>query len=269
MKSSRALWYSIGIGSLLCTCLFAAGFVYAIDHVINPKPSNLVREELPPKVEDPLTDGQYRILALGDSLTKGTGDTSGEGYAGKVKQQLEDKLEAEVFYINYAVNGYRTDQLLDDVLHRNGTMLQVQEADLILFTIGGNDLFNLTTTDLEINPEAARANMPAALDNLERILARFIELNPQAKIIYTGLHNPFIDVEGVAEEASLFVHDWNYEVQKRLTAYPTVKLVPTYDLFTEDVSELLASDHYHPNETGYSRIAERIGQVLAVRGEQQ
>jgi lysophospholipase L1-like esterase len=39
-------------------------------------------------------------------------------------------------------------------------------------------------------------------------------------------------------------------------------LVPTYDLFELNANKYLYSDHFHPNQDGYERIAERIVQIM-------
>lgn len=265
MRTSRGLWALLGWLSLLCTVVLIAGFAYAMDTVLRPQASNMEQApSTPAQTESPRSDGPYRIVALGDSLTKGTGDQSGEGYVGHVKKFISERIDEEVYLYNSAVNGYRTDQLLHDLANRAGTMKLVQEADLILFSIGGNDIFSLSgeISEFEINAQTAMSLMPDALHNLEQVIARLTELNSHAKLVYLGLYNPFGDVEQVARETSAFVHQWNYEVQRLLLDYPNAALAPTFDLFQNNVKTYLASDHYHLNEAGYKLAAERIVQTL-------
>jgi len=263
MNASRMIWAGVGIVSLLCTALLATGFWHAVETVTTSPPSAASPEEKR-EVPAPPEDGVYRILALGDSLAKGTGDNSGEGFAGKVKRALDDLLDARVVLVNYGVNGYRAEQLLRDLELRDGTIAQVREAELILVSIGANDVFVLDNpTQADIDAGRAHTLKGAALERVRKIMERLHELNPRAKTVYIGLYNPFSDIEDVAEDAAQFVHEWNYSVQRMLAPYPNMALVPTYDLFQERVADWLAPDHYHPNEEGYRRIADRILQLTA------
>lgn len=263
MNASRTIWLGVGLVSLLCTALLASGFWHAVE-IVTASPPSAASPEKEGQLPAPPEEGVYRILALGDSLAKGTGDNSGEGFAGKVKQALDDLLDAQVVLVNFGVNGYRTDQLLRDIEGRDGTIAQVREAELILVSIGANDVFELSgPTQAEIDANRAHALKGTALERVKQIIERLYVLNPQAKTIYIGLYNPFSDIDDVAEDAAQFVHEWNYSVQRLLAPYPNMTLLPTYDLFQESVADWLAPDHFHPNEEGYRRIADRILQLTA------
>lgn len=140
MKRTRLLWPVAGIAALLATLLFVSGFVYAVREILSPNPD---RQEAAPQAErqpnDPLSQNKIQILALGDSLTRGVGDEAGEGYVGKVKRALEKDTGKPVFVWNYAVNGARTQQLLA-YLEAQSSADYVRQANIILLTIGGNDL---------------------------------------------------------------------------------------------------------------------------------
>jgi lysophospholipase L1-like esterase len=51
------------------------------------------------------------ITSLGDSLTKGTGDSTGEGYVARVIQALSKQMDKPIHLVNnLAINGLRADQ---------------------------------------------------------------------------------------------------------------------------------------------------------------
>lgn len=266
-RTSRTLWNVLGSLSFIITCVLAAGFIYAIWSVVQPSESNLAAiQEEEEQTAAPYEDGEFRLVALGDSLTKGTGDTSGLGYVGQVKQAADGQAGEPVFLVNYAVNGYTTAQLLKDLTSGQGDISVVSKADAVMFTIGGNDIFPLDeVAETGIDAEQARVNMPQALDNLAGILARLREINPHAPIYYVGLYNPFLDVTEVAEETTLFVQEWNRAVEGLLHEDTNALLIPTYDLFAYRGTSYLSSDHYHPNGEGYTRVAERVVQALDAR----
>lgn len=271
MNSSRLLWRTTGLVAVLSTLLFLFGFVYAVKSIWYPSAGEpAISREKPVEANPLLSADKIQIVALGDSLTKGQGDITGEGYVGKVKKRLESATGKDVYVWNYAVGGLRTSQLLDYIYNDNGEIPQsIQKANLVFVTIGGNDLFQFgfgsaaaTNSDsLEIDFDSVAQQMPDALERLERILNRIAELNPKARIIYVGLYHPFLDFDSDGQ-GSLLLHEWNHHATSLSTKLHNLTVVPTYDLFETYLTKYLANDHFHPNEVGYERMAERVMQVL-------
>lgn len=271
LKSSRFLWRSVGTLALLATLLFVSGFIYAVKDILYPQASDLSLAPVEPTPNNELAAGdKIQIVALGDSLTRGTGDQQGKGYVGRVKEQLEKEMKKPVYVLaNYSVNGYTTDQLLQDILKRSEVPASIAKADVVLLTIGGNDLFGFATANgrpfengqAELSPDEVRKRMPEAVARLSQILDKIAELNPRATIIYVGLYNPFRDIDSTGE-ASLVIDEWNREAFKIANKHPNMIVVPTHDLFEKNLLKYLYSDHFHPNQDGYQRIADRIMQVL-------
>ncbi len=255
-KPTRWLWNVIGTVAIGSSLLFVVGFGYAIKSVIYPTASGIINTPLP-SMGAP-DDGDYMILALGDSLTKGTGDQSSKGYIQHVTDAMKEMTEQPVRMVNFAINGYRTTQLLRDITGQTGIEAAIKQANLITFTIGGNDIFSIGD---EVDVEDSRGKLPETLDNINQIFFHLVELNPQALIYYIALYNPFIELDN-GEESSLFVQELNYEIFKLANAFPTIHVIPTYDLFQTNTMNYLSSDRYHPNQVGYERIAARIVQTL-------
>lgn len=266
MKSTRRLWKTVGTLSLLTTVLLIGGLVYAVNDIVNPKavPFGEAAERPAPQTETKDTIG---VVAVGDSLTVGTGDVSGKGYVQNVREKLAALTKKQVTVIgNYAVNGYRTDQLLNDLQNPNGIPYAIQKADIILLTIGGNDLFAIgrdvlnSNTD-ELSPEKVRERMPEPMKRLEQILVKLAELNPKATIVYVGVYNPFYDLPEM-RPASVHIQEWNNRAFDVANRYSNILVVPTFDLFQRQFAKYIYSDHFHPNQEGYVRVAERVLQAL-------
>ena len=261
--SSARIWRAIAFLSLIVFFTLATGFVYAVKTVVMPAHVETSKpEEIETEQTDIIKAPGVTIVTLGDFLTKGTGDVSGRGYAGMVREWLSEQLDEPVYFIPFAVNGYRTDQLLQAIREQQGLVAALKQADLILMTIGGNDLF---TFGEEVTVEKARQNMPATLNRLDAIFAELARINPRARILYLALYNPFIRLDP-SGEASLFVQQFNYEVFRLSVPYNTITVVPTFDLFEPDPAPFLASDRFHPNEAGYARIAQRVTSLLLPPG---
>ncbi|GIQ67623.1 hypothetical protein DUZ99_11160 [Xylanibacillus composti] len=257
MRTSRWLWPLLAFSSLAAVVLLTSGLIYGVRTILFPGESNLQRAVI--ERDDRLNDdGIWTILGLGDSLTKGTGDASSMGYAGQVRKAIDARDDREVSLINMAVNGYTTGQLLEQIRQQNGVILSIQQADAIVMTIGGNDLY---TPGEEVLPGQVLAAIPDALARMDEIFQILTELNPDARVLYVGLYHPLREIDPEGELSSL-LHDWNYRVLQLTETYPQVVFVPTYDLFGANGRRYLSGDHYHPNEEGYKRIAARIVQVL-------
>jgi lysophospholipase L1-like esterase len=281
MKSSKMLWQVVGSIALISTLLFIFGFIYAANDVINPKPSNLSEQPLPTNTQI-FPKGDITIVALGDSLTKGTGDLSGDGgYVGKSKKKLEALLKKPVHVFNQAINGWRADSLLNSLDEPN-IQKQLQQADIIMLTIGGNDLnyvadnpIDVTDTKVKATPTESKSPdtasdityteikkiLPAAEEKLVKILTKIAVLNPKAKIVYVGLYNPYF-AQDITKEGTAILQDWNLKASRVANGYANMVVVPTFDLFQFDIKKYLYIDEFHPNDMGYERIADRVVQAL-------
>lgn len=201
------------------------------------------------------------VVALGDSLTRGTGDASGKGYIGYLVDELEEKSKEKITLFNYGVKGYRSNQLLEQV-KQDEIKRQIKNADYILITIGGNDLFQSGQTYMNLDPKQVGQLRQSYLKNLEAVLKELRTVNPEAVIFQIGLYNPFIDLND-AQVTTKIVREWNFETSKLLDQDKKAILVPTFDLFQISVNDYLYTDKFHPNAEGYKLIAERIASLIS------
>ncbi|GAA4861223.1 SGNH/GDSL hydrolase family protein [Paenibacillus vulneris] len=273
MLSTRFLWRTVGLAALLSTLLCVFGFVYAINQIIYPKKVEQTEAAPPQEAAKPqdsslVSKDKIQIVALGDSLSAGTGDLSGRGYVGQTKEKLEKQLGKPVFILNnFAIPGFRTGDILKDMAEKKDMSTAIAQADLILLTAGGNDLFEggqgifTGQKDEGFNPKAALDRMPEALKRLEQILDTIAKQNPNAIVCYVGLYHPFLDLDE-KREGSLLIQKWNQAAFEIANRYPHMVVVPTADLFELNLNKYLYTDHFHPNQDGYERIADRIVQIV-------
>jgi len=264
------LWRLTGLSALASSLFLAAGLVWAVADILHPPaagpddPAAVAgdgRDGPEPDKEDKHLD----IVALGDSLTTGMGDHAGLGYVGRLKNRLEEAGDRPVRLLNnLAVNGYRTDQLLAD-LDKPSVAAAIRNADLILLTIGGNDLFRSLRDGLDapdgLTVDGLRAAVREPAERLGRILDRLAAIRPEALVVCVGLYNPFADLDGT-RETSAAVAEWNAAASRHALRHPNVLFVPVADLFERHPERYLYTDHFHPNAEGYERIAERVFRAL-------
>jgi lysophospholipase L1-like esterase len=206
------------------------------------------------------------IVALGDSLTKGIGDNSGKGYVGA----LQDKLTANgqtVNVQNLGISGLESTELMNS-LNSGGIADALKGAKVITISIGANDMTHSiggiaqVMTSKGIEQDKLLQSEAKVTKNVESILKTVRGYNKDAPILLLGLYNPF---EGVFEDQALITKllaGWNAQLLQIAQAQTNVKVVPTADIFQWNVNSLLSVDHFHPNQQGYEKIAERMLQAL-------
>lgn len=253
--------YLVQIITLISTVIFIlalAGLGWTIqyhffDHHSNGAEKTVTKEE---KVKN---TGKT-IVALGDSLTRGTGDESGKGYIGYLVDELQDKSREKITLYNLGVKGYQSKQLLKQVKQK-GVQREIRLADDILISIGGNDLFQGGQALKDLSLEKVINQSHVYLQNLQSTIKEIRSHNQKATIYVIGLYNPFIDLEN-SKLTTKIVRQWNYATSELLDKERNVVFVPTFDLFQLKVNDYLYSDKFHPNTKGYKLIAERVASLI-------
>lgn len=203
---------------------------------------------------------ELNIVALGDSLTKGLGDDTGKGYVGDIIDQVKKRSRKHVSLLNLGVSGQTSDQLRTQVVQPE-VIRQIKNANLVLITIGGNDLFRGGEGLVDFKSENIQAIENKYLDNVRYIFTQIRNANATADVFFVGIYNPFINLS-TGKETSKVVRHWNYDTAEACAEFPKIVFVPTFDLFELKVNDYLYSDKFHPNSKGYQLIAERVAALL-------
>ncbi|MGM8366513.1 SGNH/GDSL hydrolase family protein [Virgibacillus sp. W0181] len=199
-----------------------------------------------------------KVVAIGDSLTQGVGDSTGEGgYVGILNRSLNENKNI-VQFENYGKRGNRSDQLLKR-LEDPEIAASLKQADIVLITIGANDImqvFKESFTNLTMRKfEHERLQYE---ERLEMIFNKIKEVNPDTSIYLLGFYNPFDKYFKDIEELDMIVNGWNNTGKNVAQTFDQTYYIPIDDLFNEDTVNLFAEDNFHPNHLGYQRIAERV-----------
>jgi lysophospholipase L1-like esterase len=216
-----------------------------------------------PATATPAAAGTFRIVALGDSLTRGAGDAAGGGgYPERVAASLR-KAGLVVTVENMAVDGAETGDFLRK-MEDAAVKERIAGASLILLSIGGNDLSHslrgVVPSESAADPTAAA--LATASLNLQRILSAVREANGSSPIRILGLYDPF--PEGFDRKtARSTLLKWNVALEEASIAVTNALVVPTADVF-DGRADRLSSDRFHPGAEGYTEIAARVFQTLRV-----
>lgn len=198
------------------------------------------------------------ITAIGDSLTKGVGDSTNQGgYIGILDKTINhtDKI---VEFNNFGKSGNRTDQLLKR-LENPEVIDSIAKSDIVLVTIGANDIMlvvkenitNLVYTKFVDERNQFEGRLDEIIESIENI-------NLNTHIYILGFYNPFQKYFPEVEELNEIVDDWNETGQLVTNEHENATFVPIKDLFDHAEIELFADDHFHPNKSGYQLMAERV-----------
>jgi acyl-CoA thioesterase-1 len=197
-----------------------------VENIPSTSPSDLKPKLKPEQQLGQVTSTQSSskiIICFGDSLTFGTGASKGMDYPSQLAKMLGRPV------INEGIPGDTTSSALwrleRDVLSKN--------PDIVLITLGGNDLKNGVSKDI-------------AFSNLRQIVQTIQKQG--AKVIIGGLSWPGMDrgfgkaYEDVAQQTGAL-------------------LIP--DIFTAiSDNPVLMSDPIHPNNSGYRIIARRFSDAI-------
>jgi lysophospholipase L1-like esterase len=186
-----------------------------------------------------------RVVILGDSVARGAGDESGRGIAGNLPHAVT---------VNAAVNGSRTWEVFAR-LRGDAVRTVVASADVVVLSIGGNDLYGSRWEQL-VSTLAPRLSMMLVRSRVAALVATLHAINGRARIVIVGLHNPYRELPLGAAVAR-----WNAGLLERFADDRRVAVLPIADLFagTDRRSSL---DHFHPNAAAYAAIARRIAESL-------
>lgn len=248
----------------VCVCLLTAcsspAFLMGQSLEMEAKQTNLQVKSQIPKGFFPV---DLNVVAIGDSLTEGVGDSSKQGgYVPYVVKFIsEQKAVDDVQVSNLGKRGDRTDQLLER-LKQDEIAAKVARADIVFMTIGGNDMmkvvrdffYNISFKTFEKEQNKYEVRLSQVLDKVR-------EMNPDAHIYLIGLYNPFLHSLKSVNEINIIVNQWNEASEKVAGQYKDVTYVKVEDVF-EVKESLLAKDQFHPNKKGYELIAQRINEYI-------
>ena len=234
-----------------------------------------------PVMTKPSTSAKKKVVtyvAIGDSLTKGVGDSTNQGgFVPLLAQSLTNETGLEFKAINYGVSGNTSSQILSRIREKKEIGKDLKQAQLLTITVGGNDLRKAILEDTS-NLDLDR--FEKASKTYEKNLKQIIELarkdNPDLPVYVVGIYNPlYLNFPDLTELQTL-VDQWNQRTEVTLSAYQGVYFVPINDLLYKGIDgksgvteselgketvtndALYDEDSFHPNNTGYEIIKEAV-----------
>jgi len=222
-------------------------------------------------------------LALGDSVPSGADLPEGDGYPGRLGQQLGNAANRPVKVINRAQAGERSAGVLASQVGDVRTM----QPELVTLTVGANDFlvpaFECAAASLDENPDTNCSGtsllraIPTFERNLRAILHRLVT-ETGATIVVTTYFNPFPRgsrcAPATTDLALRFLNTTISDVAAELgDRGVVVDLAPLFKghegreptgWFSLSPSRIACTD-IHPNADGHEAIARAIMRALSPR----
>ncbi|HEL1979219.1 TPA: SGNH/GDSL hydrolase family protein [Streptococcus suis] len=246
------------------------GSIFLFHLLIPVASSRISRQEL--TVSEKIS---FRYVALGDSLTEGVGDTTGQGgFVPLLAQSLTNDYGYEVDYKNFGVSGNTSNQILKRMKEDGELISYLKTADLLTLTVGGNDLRKAIIKNIA-NLKVSTFDKPAKDygKRLDTIIKTARKNNPNLPIYVVGIYNPLYLNFPELTEMQTIVDNWNTMTEQITEKYQDVYFVPINDLLYKGLEGeagisqngsqvtnnlLYEEDSFHPNNTGYEIMKKAI-----------
>lgn len=260
-----------------------AGFLLAILLILGlfllafPKAGDRFRTE---KKVSALSAKHVSYAALGDSLTEGVGDATGQGgFVPLFAKEIENSTGGSVSSQNFGKAGDTSTQIYNRMMKSKKITDGLKKADIITITIGGNDvlkvirdnvskLSSMTEKDFTKPEQLYQARVKKLLDKIR-------EDNPKAQIYVLGIYNPFYLNFPELTVMQNVIDSWNTATAGVVSQEKNTYFIPINDLLykgsgdkqavesgstSDAVSNnlLYTEDHFHPNNVGYQLMADAV-----------
>ena len=174
------------------------------------------------------------IVAIGDSLTQGVGDTSNSGgYVPIVADLLKETDNyKEVTTSNYGKSGDRSDQILERFYESEDIQEDIASADIVVLTVGGNDIIQtLKQHLLTVTKENFLIPEATYKENLTTLLSAFKKVNPEVQLYVFGIYNPYSIYFPEITEMETIAGEWNETTKEVVNETENATFLPIADLF--------------------------------------
>jgi lysophospholipase L1-like esterase len=267
MMNKKIIWIIFLLITVIFTAVFLGGFIISInitssnidDESVQEEPLEGAVTDKEIKVDDSQEGDMFTILILGDSIGAGVGDDTGLGLGKGYGKLIEKDISREIIVVNLAQPGAEISDMMK-VLDDDETIRIISSADIVLISIGGNDVNHLMNSRSQVSTINYEETLERYLVNLGKALVLINENNSDVQRAIIGLYNPYGDE--VDEETREMLLNWNYRTELLISSYPNSIYIPTHDLFKYNLDDYLTIDDFHPSADGYNAIVERLYKVL-------
>ena len=265
----KSIWI---IGLIVLIILAGGGTYYFVRNSQNQVTQTKVTKTTKPKKKVIPKKKKVSIVAIGDSLTQGVGDSKsvGGGYVTRLTKKVQTKYKVKTESHNYGVSGDTSQQIMKRIENDKNIHRDLPDADIITVTVGGNDFMHLLQKKgLDLTTGEIAAEQVQFDKRLKTLLTDIRSYNKNAPIYLIGIYNPFsIYLSNVQNAKTAFIN-WNKGSAKVAAGINDTYFVDINNLYqpkgiTKKVKKtgsnpyLYQKDHFHPNGTGYDMMTDKV-----------
>lgn len=234
------------------------------------------------------TTTPIELVALGDSLTQGVGDSTHRGgYVPLIAQNLRDHSNVRrVSTKNHGRSGATTTDLIQLLDENETVQADIVQSNMVSITIGGNDIVGtFRQVGLNASNDDFEGTLETFRENLEMIFSEILHLNENSQIYIFGIYNPYQYYFSDFTELQEIFDLWNQTIEQMANENDSIRFVEIDSLFNpedmevaseedlEDVEDiediqddrhpfLYEEDAFHPNNSGYRLMADALYETM-------
>jgi lysophospholipase L1-like esterase len=260
----KSMWYSILTFACVGFIVLAIGFYQAIIVTTMVSPQQAAKAATAQATPDsiklaPKNANPFKVLILGDSIAKGTGDEKNKGFSGYLPEYFQNNTSKKIVVDNAGIDGLESLNLLEQLQSKRLEKL-IFDSDMILVSIGGNDLKSILSLNTIVKEEQFITRQDSYLNNLKLTIKELRKTNPNSIIILLGLYNPY--EQATSGDDLRLLNTWNSNTQQLVEEDGKGIFIPTYDLLKFNPGRYIAKDGLHPNSAGYQALSNRISKSV-------
>ncbi|MDO1605393.1 SGNH/GDSL hydrolase family protein [Lactobacillus sp. YT155] len=251
---------TIGIITLVVIVLAVLGGFY------------LNQKQTPKQSIDDNLKSEIKLVAVGDSLTEGVGDTTKKGgYVNLIKEKIQKNYDTKVKTENFGIAGETSLQINKRVTKDPKLQKSLKDADVITLTVGGNDLMHiLKAKGLALSKKDVSSGTDTFEDNLNDLIVNIRRYNSKSPIYLYSIYNPFgISIKEV-KYMNTAVKNWNSFSKQTVSENYNVHFVNVDKLLSNPKKTiknkdgeaqnpyLSTDDYFHPNNKGYQLMTDEL-----------
>lgn len=248
------------------------GYYFFNKKTAQPVVTQVKSDKVKPKKKVDPKKKKISIVAIGDSLTEGIGDSKkiGGGYVTRLQSKVQNNFDVETHSHNYGVSGDTSSQIMARIKSDKRMHQDLPKADIITVTVGGNDFMHLLQrkgidlTAGQIADEQKKFDV-----RLNKLLSDIRNYNQDAPIYLIGIYNPFSIYLSNVKNAKIAFINWNKGSAQVASKFDKVYFVDINNLYQnkkiDKVVEkkgvnpyLYKKDHFHPNAVGYDMMTQKV-----------
>lgn len=198
-----------------------------------------------------------QVVAIGDSLTYGSGDPERIGYIGRVQSRMSNEIGSQVILNRYGIRGYRTDQIMVHIQNIE-TKQKISQANYIFLFIGTNDFIQAARRDMNaVNPIEMEEKRGLFQENLSELIGQIRKDNQFAPLLLIGMYDPYTDLVN-HDQLHKILNNWNQVTEGMVAEFPNTYYISTIDLYLKKEKQRYFKDIIHPNPAGYDLLSDRV-----------